>query len=224
MVKFHSEEEWKKAKQRRFNRTVYTTIFLVALVIAVPIVINAYGDIVVLYQYRRVIGAHLENALDGSTPDLMKQELIAAKQGMISEGLQTSDYGKFWAWQQTDDYKMDFTYRYIDGLINRTDYVIQWRNTYINATTSQTLQDVYDEMLANLRTEYNRRGPIDWTAYPTWILKHHGWWYFVGDILFVFVIAIALLILLVIYKGWKKYDKFGYSFSSYDIDRTDYPD
>jgi len=162
---------------------------------------------VVDYRYNRLIGGHLENALDGSTPEIMREELQKAKQAMMDEGLEPTDYGRFWRWQQTPDYRLDFTYRYIDGLINRTEFVVQWRNTYINATTTQTLKDVYDEMLSNLRTEYHRRGPIDWAAYPTWLLKYHTLWYFHFEIVLIYEVLAIILLLCIIGIRWKQYDK-----------------
>jgi len=203
-----SWEEKQKLRERHKTRSFRLIVGWIALVIIlVPVITQTYRDIVVDYRYRKLIGGHLENALDGSTPEIMREELLKAKQAMIDETLEQTDYGAFWYWQQTPDYRMDFTYRYIDGLINRTEFVMQWRNTYINATTTQTLKDVYDEMLANLRTEYHRRGPIDWAAYPAWLIKNHTLWYFHFEILLIYEVVAIILLFYIIIKRWSDYEK-----------------
>jgi len=102
---------------------------------------------------------------------------------------------------------MSYTYSYIDGLINRTEYIITWRDIYINSTTTTTLQDVYDEMLDDLRIEYLRNGPIDWAAAPAWILKNYTIWYFHRLIVVIFEVLAVLLWLYLLITRWGKIDR-----------------
>jgi len=200
-TRFKSEED----KNRYAKNTVLVAIILIVTAIVVPVVIQVYRSIAIDYRYNVAIGGHLENALDGSTPEIMKENLLKAKEGMIAEGLTPDDYGAYWHWMQTPDYKMDYTYRYIDGLINRTEYVISWRDTN-NATATPALKDVYNEMLDNLRTEYNRRGPIDWAAHPAWFIKYYSLWYFQGEFTVVWIIALLLLAVIIVAVRWRRYD------------------
>lgn len=201
---FKDENEYSVFAKNYKRKTVRLLIALGLLTILAPTAISFYVGVAVDYPYQKTIGAHLNNADDAPTPELMKQELILARNAMIEQGLTPDSYGKFWWWEQTDDWKMNYTFAYIDGLVNRTEYVVAWRNTNINASASTSLQDVYDQMLANLRTEYHRNGPIDWTAYPAWILKHHTWAYFIGDLMVCYIIITIGLGVGLFYKRWMR--------------------
>ncbi len=201
---FKDQNEYVEFAKKYKKDTISILGVLTLLTILIPIATGFYVGVTVTYPYQKMIGAHLDNADDASTPELMKQELIIARNGMIEQGLTPETYGKFWWWEQTDDWKMNYTYAYIDGLINRTEYVIAWRNTNINASSSTSLQDVYDQMLTNLRTEYHRNGPIDWAGHPAWILKYHTWAYFIGDLITCYVLVMIILGIGLFYTRWIK--------------------
>jgi hypothetical protein len=212
---FKDEDEYLKFAKKYKKNTIQILATLAILTVLVSIATSFCIGIIVEYPYQKTIGAYINNADDASTPELMKQELVLARNGMIDQGLTPDLYGKFWWWQQTDDWKMNYTYAYIEGLINRTEYVIVWRNTNINASVSTSLQDVYDQMLANLRTEYHRNGPIDWATYPTWVLKHHTWAYFSGELIVSYILAMTVLGTYLFYTRWIKNPYSEYSWYTY---------
>lgn len=154
------------------------------------------------YRYNKKIGAYLANAYDASTFEIMKEYYIKAKQGMLDEGLTPDLYGKWFYWEQTPDWQMNYTYRYIDGLIARCDH-------YINQTKQGNitpLTDVYNQMIENLRNESQRNGPVDWAARPAWMIKnaplyYWGWGVWLCVILLAVVVTFLTLHLLLKVSG-----------------------
>jgi len=125
------------------------------------------------YQYRREIGAHIDNAFDASTFEVMKDNLLRARAGMVASGLTDSDCGRAMYWEQTPDMCMAYTYQYLDGLVTRAQYYI---DTFKANNTSQ-FTDVYTNAINNMRAEMHRNGPVDWAAGPAWQLEHAGLYY-----------------------------------------------
>jgi hypothetical protein len=157
------------------------------------------------YRYNKNIGAYIENAYDASIFELMKENYILAKQGMVNEGLQPSDYGKFWFWEQTPDWQMAYTYQYINGLITRCDFYINQTETLeINQFT-----DIYNQMITNMREESLRNGPIDWAAKPAFILKASVLYYF-GGLVWIVALVVSVLVILMFWLPLR--------FSEYDIE------
>jgi len=157
----------------------------------------------VMYPYNKKIGAFLANAYDASTFELMKENYIKAKQGMIDEGLTPDLYGKWFDWEKTADWQMNYTYQYMDGLIARCDY-------YINQTKQANISpftDIYNQMIQNLRDESQRNGPVDWAARPAWVIKYAPLYYW-GMAVWIFTIAVCGIIIIIAatYALESKYD------------------
>ena len=200
MKKFNDEDQyynWRNGHEKRM--CIYALTAFILLVSSFSAVV-IYSRITVDYPYNKQIGAHLENTYAGSTPEIMKENLILAKEAMITAGLEPENYGKLFYWEQTPHYQMSYTYRYIDGLINRTDYIIEWRNLHINSGTP-TFQDVYNEMITDLRTEYQHKDGIDYAARYAWILKYHGWAMYIGYATIVGVIITAVVMIYFLEKS-----------------------
>ena len=213
MKKFANNQEYEKWREGGHStRMAVYAVVMAVLIIGGLVAFNFYCSIAVDYPYNKQIGAHLNNAYDGSTPEIMKENLLLAKNAMIKAGLKPENYGKIFFWEQTADYQMEYTYRYIDGLINRTDYIIAWRDSHIGSD-APVLQDVYNEMLDDLRVEYKRNGPIDWAAKDAWMIKNHNWVMFSGYAAVVYIIALTTLMIYFIYRI---FDDLPYSLRSYN--------
>ena len=164
------------------------------------------------YQYNRKIGSYLENAFDASTFEIMKENYISAKRGMLGEGLRPEDYGRWFYWEQTPDWQMNYTYSYIDGLVVRCDY-------YINVTKISNISpytDIYNQMISNMRTESQRNGPVDWTAKPAWLIKNAPIYYW-SNVIWLTAMLIVLAVIIAAstigenawFKQASKYRSFG---------------
>lgn len=177
-------------------------VLLVGVGIVIATVLGVVGlsvdySVNVSYQYRHSIGAYITNAYDASTFEVMKDNLEKAEGGMRSQGLEPTDCGRAWSWEQTQDWCMAYTYQYIDGLINRTQYYIN----LFKGNPNSTFTDVYTQAIHNMREEMNRNGPVDWAAYPTWALKYHALYYWVWLVIaalsILFIAGLVLIALVV---------------------------
>lgn len=167
------------------GKIVIATIVIVCILLGL---FHANYLINIEYTYNKTIGSYLANAYDASTFELMKENYVKAKQGMIDQGLEPTDYGKWFNWEQTPDWQMNYTYRYIDGLIARCDY-------YITVTTTGSISpftDVYNQMITNMRNESIRNGPVDWTVWPAWEIKNAPIYYW-GLFFWIFGIIVAII-------------------------------
>jgi hypothetical protein len=83
----------------------------------------------------------------------MITELNLTVVGMRRLGLTEDMYSAFFSWERTPDRSMAFQYQFLDQLINRTEAVILWRTLAYNGnSTPETLGDVYEQKMDNLRT------------------------------------------------------------------------
>jgi len=124
-------------------------------------------------EYESKIGGYIENAYEVNTPDKFVSNLKSAKQGMINEGLNESDYGDL-IFKRPDN-SMKFQYEFLDSMVKRGESVEQWYNlTYSNkTTTTEQLGDVYEQKMYNLREFLIENGRADWIAEQTWLIKHY---------------------------------------------------
>ena len=124
------------------------------------------------YGYRIKAGAHLDNGYDSPTLEQMRENFVRGRQGWVELGLKPEDCGRTFSWEWTQDWCMAFQYKYMDTLVARIDF-------FINKTKTENIfqfSDVYERLMANLRNETTRNGPIDWVAWPAYLLKHHFWY------------------------------------------------
>jgi hypothetical protein len=186
-------EKIHRQRVKRAYRLIPTVIILSGIILGL---FHFNYILTVEYPYQKSIGTILDNAYDASTFELMKNYYIQAKNAMINQELTPNLYGKWFYWEKTPDWQMDYTYLYIDGLVSRCDYYINLTKT----TNISPLTDVYDQMITNMRTESLRNGPVDWTAGPAWVIKYAPMYYW-GWIVWAIIIAcdvatIATLVLL----------------------------
>ena len=194
----------------------YGIIFAVTLVVA--IVYGANGVVAVNFAYERQVGGHIRNAFEVNTPEAMINELNRSLTGMRALGLTDEMYAAYFPWEQTPDRSMAFQYEYIDQLVNRTEAVILWRNlAYSGNTTPETLGDVYEQKMDNLRSFMiegcsQRYVCTDWIARDVYLLNRATPYYFSG--LFWGGAAILFLMsggLFVIVRGMEISEKRGFS-------------
>lgn len=150
------------------------------------------GSYLVSYEYDKTIGSHIDNAYEVNTPGRMISEIEKAKQGMLDAGLTPQDYGAVFF--KKPDNSMEFQYQFLDSIIERAKSVELWYNmTYDGKQTStESLGDVYEQKMDNLREFIMENGRSDWIAKEAWMAKNHIFWYFGGYIM-LFLLLIAAL-------------------------------
>jgi len=131
------------------------------------------------YEYQRVVGTHINTALEAKTPELIKTEVLAAIDGMHDLGLEPGMYAKIMTWNKVHYYSMAYQYALMDSVVQRCDELIVWRDANLNPKdTSAETVDVYSEKLVNLKEDLEDGG-IDYIAFTTWIKSEHpyyGYW------------------------------------------------
>src|SRR3990167_5586926 len=110
------------------------------------------------YEFQYNVHSHMENTYFSYSPEIYIESLVKCKQGMMTLGLTNDTYGKYWSWEKTPDWRMDFQYRHIDGLILRGQELIQWRE---NNNGTPTFTDVYNQKMQNIRNLLKADG--DWS-------------------------------------------------------------
>jgi hypothetical protein len=162
--------------------------FLGILCVLGIVSIIGYG-LYVNYQYEAKIGAYFDNAVDCITPECILSQLQAGRDGIVNEGLTEDLYG-VWIFKKPDN-SMVFQYQHIDAIIERAQAVQQWKiQISSNTSSGETMKDVYNEKMDNLRLYINGEGyRSDWIANDAWWLKNH---------FFLAIWAIWVILLLVI--------------------------
>lgn len=180
--------------ERIGKRLIKVGILMVVAAAVLAIVFAAVFAITAEYQYRVSIGAHIDNAFDASSFEVMKDNLIKARAGMVAQGLEPTDCGRAFYWEQTPDMCMTYTYQYIDGLISRTDFYIEQMQTQ----NASKFDDVYTKAINNMRSEMNRNGPVDWAAEPAWMLKNYPLFYWnIGAIVALVLLPLGLVVAVI---------------------------
>ena len=168
---------------------------IVIIVLSIlSITVLGFAHYYVHFQYERVIGSYMDNAKDMNTPDKMLEQLQAAKQGMINEGLAEDMYGA-WLFKKPDN-SMKFQYEHLDSIIERVKAVQEWKDkTYSNSSNTQTesLGDVYEQKMTNLRNFIMEDTRSDWIAKDAWYVHKHFFFYLPVD--FVYLVLIILVII-----------------------------
>ena len=172
-------------------------ILVLVLIILAGMSLGAY-EYYIHYQYEKEIGGYLDNARDMNTPSRMIEQLELAKQGMVNAGLKEEDYGALIFKKQTNS--MGFQYQHLDSILERAIAVEEWKQkTYGNESQTQTesLGDVYETKMDNLREFIMEGGRSDWIAKNTWYIKNHVVmylsWIFWGILLILFITILILI-------------------------------
>lgn len=135
-----------------------------------------YSIYIYNYKYELVIGSYIENAYEVNTPERMIAEISKAIKGMETENLKPEDYGAFFF--KKPDNKMEWQYDFLDSIIERANAVIEWREKIEKSTEVETLGDVYEQKMDNLREFLKENGRADWIASSAWVIKNHPIVYF----------------------------------------------
>lgn len=196
---------------------LFALAFLLALVAAIAF--YAYGAVVVDFAYQREVGGHIRNAYEVNTPEAMIDELNRSVAGMHRLGLTDAMYSRYFPWERTPDRSMAFQYEFLDQLINRTEAVILWRTLAYNGnTTPETLGDVYEQKMDNLRsfmTEGCDSAYVctDWIAKDVYLLNvapvYFFSGYFVGGSTLVMVLAAPAAIITRVGENLLRLGRFG---------------
>lgn len=183
-------------------------LFLVLLFVA-PIGIGIYDMTGPAFTYSREIHSHMENAYYADEPKLMKSELLMAIEGMERLNLKEDMYSAFWYWEHTPDRKMDYQYKHLEGIVERIDAVITWyeKNYGENATGgTESLGDVFEQKMDNLRAFLKEEGWSDWIAQGTFYVNHHLFLYlWNGLILWIFIALMAVFGIVFLLVGFENY-------------------
>ena len=103
------------------------------------------------YEFKQSVRSHMENAYYSADPNTMEVELVAAKDGMRSLGLEEYMYSEWLPWEKTPDKRMDWQYRHMDSVLVRVEEFRRWESTQTTIESSQQFQDVYTQKLDNVR-------------------------------------------------------------------------
>jgi hypothetical protein len=188
----------------------FVWIILGLLILILPAsLISGYQTIGPYYKWNYEVHSHIYNAYYANSPELMIIQLNLCEQGMRNLGLSPDMYGAWLPWEQTPDIRMDYQYSHIDAIINRTKAVIEWRNqTYTkNGTAPETLGDVYNEKMDNLRGFLVEDGWSDWISYRAYFVNGYLWLVIWNDILCWFVYLFGIIIILIGIVRLKKESK-----------------
>lgn len=184
---------------------------IVAILIAIFTIASVYDMVGPAYEFRREVHGHMENAYYADHPELMKKEIELSIDGMNNLNLERNMYGAFWPWDKTPDRKMDYQYKHLDGILNRVEAVIIWRDANYgeNATGgTEALGDVYEAKMDNLRAFLQEEGWSDWIAQDTFYVSQHLWlylfWLWYGIILLIAIIYLVYFTLRLIDSDGKK--------------------
>jgi hypothetical protein len=182
-------------------------ILLGLLILVLPaVLISGFQSVGPYYKWNYEVHSHMSNAYYANSPELMILQLTLCEEGMRNLGLSPDMYGAWLPWEKTPDVRMDFQYSHIDAILNRTKSVIEWRNqTYTkNGSAPETLGDVYNEKMDNLRGFLVEDGWSDWISYRAYFVNEYLWLVLWNDIVCWFVYLFGIIIILLGVVSLKK--------------------
>jgi hypothetical protein len=153
------------------------------------------------YEFQYEVHGHMENAYYANQPELMKSELQMCKQGMEDLGLEENMFATIWSWDKTPNKRMDYQYNHLDSILDRVESVIDWRNEVYGNTSgsSETLGDVYEQKMDNLRRFLKEDRWSDWISKDTYYANFHLIYYLSGIIM---MILASILIVMWVICAW----------------------
>ena len=173
-------------KQKQWLVTSAVLVIVTILFVAMAMMAFKVGP---KYDFQEAVHGHVLNAESSPTPELVIENLLLARTGMVDLGLTPDMYGRLMPWKQTPDWRMDYQYARIDAVIERCDEVIAWRDN--QDLTSGQIADVYKEKMDAIKElidDGGLSGDIDYLAYRAYMIEKHKFLYLMSP-----VIAIALL-------------------------------
>jgi len=155
------------------------------------------------YTFNLKVHSYMENAYFANTPELMIQQLKQCREGMEELELTPNMYDAYFAWDKVPHRQMLYQYQHIDSIIARANAVIIWRNqNYGNDSadmTPETLGDVYEVKMDNLRGFLQEEGWSDWIANGAYYANHYLI-YYLGEL--IGLIWIIIWIVPMVSLGW----------------------
>lgn len=131
------------------------------------------------YDFQEAVHGHIDNACSSPTPELMKENLLLARTGMVELGLTPDMYGKLMPWKQTPEWRMDYQYARLDAIVDRCDEIIAWRDA--QDLTSGQIVDVYREKMDTVKELISDGGSVrysvDYLAYRAYMIENHPFLY-----------------------------------------------
>lgn len=165
-------------------------VFFVALVTTLCLPAFGFYSYYVSYYYEREVGSYIENAYEVNTPERMMEQVKRAEEGMRSLGLEESQYGALFF--KKPDNSMKWQYDFLHSIIDRAESVVEWKESMEKSGSVETLGDVYEQKMDNLREFLKENGRADWIARNTYLVNKNILVYFVNLILAVLVISAAI--------------------------------
>jgi hypothetical protein len=133
----------------------------------------------------------------------MIKELQMALNGMDNLSINGNDYGAFFDWDKTPDTKVDYWIKHFESIIERCDAVMLWRDAaYSNGSTPESLGDVYEQKMDNLRKFIKSEGWSDEVFRDAYVVKYHLWARFFWPIEIICGIIPLLLMSILSFSVW----------------------
>jgi hypothetical protein len=124
-----------------------------------------------------------------NTPDEMVLQVGNAIEGMHKFGLTKEDYGAL-IFKKPDN-SMEWQFKFLENFEERAEAVSKWYDdVYVQGKGTETLGDVYEQKMDNLREFLKEGGRADWIAKAAWYIKYHKVYYFEALIGMVWVIVV----------------------------------
>ena len=176
------------------NALMWIGIVIFTLTLIVGLISWGFVTVAVEPAYVRAVSSHIDNAYELNTPDAMKVEISAAIQGMKDLGLEPDMYSRILPWDKTPKTRMDFQYTYLDNLNSRIDSVVAWKvSVYDEQKGIETLGDVYEQKMDNLREFINEGGGSDWIAHDAYYVNKQTFFVMLEYVLMILYIASFLM-------------------------------
>jgi len=174
------------------NKTSKGVCISMGVILFVTLIVYMIYGFYVDYQYERDIGAYFDNARDCITPECILVQLNDGKQAIVDYGLTEDMYGAL-IFKKPDN-SMKFQFQHLDAIIERAEAVKIWKEkSYSDEGVGETMKDVYNEKMDNLRKYIHAEGArSDWIAKSTWYVNNHKLYYL------WYIVSLSLLVLIVL--------------------------
>lgn len=193
-------------KRKKDLVRMWTSIILLSLFLVIANVVVGVTDAsTASYEFQNKVHSHLENAYFANSPELMKTQLQECEQGMRELKLTSDMYGAFMPWDRVPNKQMAYQYQHIDSIIQRVDYVIEWRDAMYNNTTGiqpEQLGDVYNQKMDNLRSFIKAEGWSDWIAHDAYYTNHYMLLYIFSQLSVTLAVSLAIWLSFLVWSIW----------------------
>lgn len=187
------------------NNTGKMSVMGIVILVIILIIGGMFGYVNATREFDKEVHGHVIAAYWSNTPELMIDELNAAVNGTENLGLRPDMYGKWFSWDRTPDNSVDYWLNHFKSVINRTEAVMEWRDgAYKNGTSVESLSDVYEQKMDNLRNFLKVGGWSDETFRKAYYVEYHPLWYWFPAFAAISGITISILIMVILVYGREK--------------------